>query len=127
MHHSLFYANEVESCALAELSIHAPEFIGVETQVTPFKISLPLAELDLQAAGSPDSTYYESDIFQVLLFLLSFSTIHLNIESIQLAHSVSCQEVFEQLQPNGDTMAFIWLDLQKVRLHCASCRVRFES
>ena len=81
MHHSLFYANEVESCALTELSIHAPKFIGVETQVTPFKISLPLAELDLQAAGSPDSTYYESVIFQVLLFLLSFSTKHINIES----------------------------------------------
>ena len=51
------------------------------TQVTPSKLSLSLAELDLQAAGSPDSTEYEFEIFQVLLFLLSFSTIHINIES----------------------------------------------
>ena len=52
------------------------------TQVLdPFKTSLPDAELDLQAAGSPDSTEYEFEIFQVLLFLLSFSTIHINIES----------------------------------------------
>jgi len=40
-----------------------------------------------QAAGSPDSTEYEFEIFQ---------------------------EVIEQLQPNRDTMAFIMLDLQKV-------------